>query len=54
LTQEQLQHLWNAIEFDRSKHKQQYADSVLPLLKKIWTKCQEAIAEKSQIRCHAP
>lgn len=53
LTQEQLQHVWNAIAFDNSKHKQQYADSVLPELKKIWAKCQEAIFKKSQIRCHA-
>ncbi len=52
LTQEQLQHLWNAIEFDHSKHKQQYADSVLPLLKTIWEKCQEAIVKKSQITFH--
>jgi len=49
LTQEQLKHLWNAITFDHSKHKKQYADSVLPLLEKIRTKCQEAISKQSQI-----
>jgi hypothetical protein len=38
-TQQQLQHLWNAIEYDHTKHNQQYADSVLPFLKKIWAKC---------------
>jgi hypothetical protein len=38
-TQQQLQHLWNAIERDRTKHNSQYADSVLPFLKKIWAKC---------------
>ncbi len=37
-TQQQLQHLWNAIEHDHTKHNSQYADSVLPFLKKIWTK----------------
>jgi hypothetical protein len=35
-TKQQLQHLWNAIERDRTKHNQQYPDSVLPFLKKIW------------------
>ena len=43
-TQQQLQHLWNAIErdseallrsADRTKHNSQYADSVLPFLKNI-------------------
>ena len=48
LTQEQLQHLWNAITFDHTKHQQQYADSVLPFMKKILAKCQEAISKKSQ------
>ena len=43
LTQEQLQHMWNAIIFDNTKHQQQYAESVLPLLKKIWAKCQKSI-----------
>src|SRR4028119_162192 len=38
-TQQQLQHLWNAIERDHTKHNSQYADSVLPFLKKIWAKC---------------
>jgi hypothetical protein len=38
-TKQQLQHLWNAIELDHTKHNQQYADSVLPFLKKIWAKC---------------
>lgn len=38
-TQQQLQHLWNAIERDRTKHNSQYADSVLPFLKNIWAKC---------------
>jgi hypothetical protein len=40
-TNQQLQHLWNAIEHDRTKHNKQYADSVLPFLKKICAKCQE-------------
>jgi hypothetical protein len=40
-TQQQLKHLWNAIEHDHTKHNSQYADSVLPFLKKIWEKCQE-------------
>ncbi len=34
-TKQQLQHLWNAIERDHRKHNQQYANSVLPFLKKI-------------------
>jgi hypothetical protein len=47
-TDQQLQHLWNAIErdseallrsADRTKHKKQYANSVLPFLKEIWAKC---------------
>jgi len=49
LTQEQLQQVWNAVEFDHSKHQQQYADSVLPFLTRIRAKCQEAISTKSQI-----
>lgn len=48
-TQEQLQHLWNSIIFDNAKHQQQYSDSVLPLLKIIWAKCQEAISKKYQL-----
>jgi hypothetical protein len=38
-TQQQLQHLWNAIERDRTKYNKQYVNSVLPFLKKIWEKC---------------
>jgi len=38
-TRQQLQHLWNAIERDRTKHNSQYVNSVLPFLKKIWEKC---------------
>jgi hypothetical protein len=38
-TQQQLQHLWNAIEHDNTKHNSQYADSVVPFLKNIWAKC---------------
>jgi hypothetical protein len=38
-TQQQLQHLWNAIEHDHTKHNSQYGDSVLPFLKNIWAKC---------------
>jgi hypothetical protein len=38
-TQQQLQHLWNAIERDHIKHNKQYRNSVLPFLKKIWAKC---------------
>jgi len=48
-TQEQLQHLWNAIEHDRIKHKTQYANSVLPFLNKIWAKCQETCPKVSEI-----
>jgi hypothetical protein len=49
LTQEQLQKVWNAVEFDHTQHQQQYADSILPFLKKIRAKCQESISTKSQI-----
>jgi hypothetical protein len=42
-TWEQLEHLWNAITFDHTKHNKQYADSILPFLEKIWLKCQQAI-----------
>ncbi len=48
-TQQQLQHLWNAIERDCTKHNKQYADSVLPFLKKIWAKCQETTPNVSEI-----
>jgi hypothetical protein len=48
-TQQQLQHLWNAIEHDHTKHNSQYADSVLPFLKKIWTKYQETRPKVSEI-----
>jgi hypothetical protein len=42
-TWEQLEHLWNAITFDHTKHNKQHDASVLPFLEKIWLKCQEAI-----------
>ena len=48
-TQQQLQHLWNAIEQDCTKHNQQYTDAVLPFLKKIWAKCQETSPNLSEI-----
>ncbi|MEW6491639.1 MAG: hypothetical protein AB1589_03690 [Cyanobacteriota bacterium] len=47
LTQEQLQHLWNAITFDQIQYQKQYADSVWPFLKKIWAKCQASISQES-------
>ena len=47
-TREQLQHLWNAITFDHTKHNNQYDDSVLPFLEKIWLKCLEAIPEATR------
>jgi hypothetical protein len=39
-TWEQLEHLWNAITVDHTKHHKQYDNSVLPFLEKIWDKCQ--------------
>ena len=42
-TREQLQHLWNAITFDHTKHKNQYLVSALPLLENIRLQCLEAI-----------
>jgi hypothetical protein len=48
-TQQQLQHLWNAIEYDHTKHNKQYTDSVLPFLKKIWAKCQETSPKVPEI-----
>jgi hypothetical protein len=47
-TREQLQHLWNAITFDHTQHKNQYLVSVLPFLENIWLKCLEAIPEAPQ------
>ncbi len=47
-TWEPLEHLWNAIKFDQTKHNNQYAASVFPFLEKIWLKCQEAIPKVSQ------
>jgi hypothetical protein len=49
-TIEQLEHLWNAIAFDHTKHNKQYEDSFLPFLEKIRFKCIEAIPEVSQGR----
>jgi len=48
-TQQQLQHLWDAIEQDCTKYNKQYADAVLPFLKKIWAKCQETSPNLSEI-----
>ena len=48
-TQQQLQHLWNTIEQDHTKHNKQYADAVLPFLKRIWAKCQETSPNLSEI-----
>ncbi len=39
-TIEQLEHLWNAITVDHTKHHKQYDNCVLPFLEKIWDKCQ--------------
>lgn len=47
-TWEQLEHLWNAIIFDHTKHKNQYIASVVPFLEKIRLKCQEALPKVSQ------
>ncbi|MBD2016246.1 hypothetical protein H6F96_20015 [Microcoleus sp. FACHB-53] len=47
-TREQLQHLWNAITFDHTQHKNQYLDSVLPFLENIRLKRVEAIPEAPQ------
>jgi hypothetical protein len=35
-TNQQLQHLWNAIEYDHIKHNKQYANFVLSFLKEIF------------------
>ena len=43
-TWEQLEHLWNAVKFDHTKHPKQYVASVLPFLDKIRLKCLEAIS----------
>jgi hypothetical protein len=47
-TWQQLEHLWNSIKIDHTKHKNQYNASVLPFLEKIWLKCQETIPKVSQ------
>jgi hypothetical protein len=49
-TIEQLEHLWNAITVDHTKHHQQYDNSVLPFLEKIWDKCKETITDSLQAR----
>jgi hypothetical protein len=46
-TIEQLEHLWNAIAFDHTKHHKQYDDAVLPFLEKIRLKCQSTISKQS-------
>ena len=48
LTWEQLEHLSNAIAFDKTKHKNQYDASVLSFLEKIRLNCQEAISNAPQ------
>jgi hypothetical protein len=48
LTWEQLEHLWNAIAFDQTKHKNQYDAAVLPFLEKIRLNCQHAISNTPQ------
>jgi hypothetical protein len=45
-TSEKLQHLWNAITFDHTKHNKQYNNSVFPFLEKICEKCQQAIVKE--------
>ncbi len=47
-TWEQLEHCWNAIKFDHTKHTNQYVPSVLPFLEKIWLNSQEAIPNVPQ------
>jgi hypothetical protein len=41
-TWEQLEHVWNAIKFDHTKHANQYVPSAMPFLEKIWLNSQEA------------
>lgn len=36
LNLQQLEHLWNAILYDQTKHNSQYKKAVLPFLEKIW------------------
>ena len=36
-TWQQLEHLWNAILHDHTKHNSQYDNCVFPFLQKIWT-----------------
>jgi hypothetical protein len=36
-TGQQLEHLWNAILHDHTKHNPQYDNSVFPFLEKLWT-----------------
>lgn len=37
-TLQQLQNLWQVIEQDEQKHKNQYGDEFIPFLRRIWTK----------------
>lgn len=39
-TKEQLEQLWNAIQFDHIRYNKQYAPCVLPFLEKILAQCQ--------------
>ena len=39
-TLEQLEHFWNVLRFDHTKHTNQYVPSVLPFLEKIWLNSQ--------------
>jgi predicted peptidase len=47
-TWQEIQHLWNAILHDYTKHNKQYDDSVLPFLENICVRCREAIPKGSQ------
>jgi len=47
-TGEQLEHLWNAIIFDHTKHNKQYGDCVLPFLEKIRLNYQSTISKESR------
>ncbi len=48
----ELEHLWNAITFDHTKHTKQYADSVLSFLNNIFKKFQETIHQDLAITNH--
>lgn len=49
-TLQQLCNLWEVIEQDENKHKNQYDDEFIPFLRQIWAKCWEALINLQEVQ----